>query len=279
MTFEQIGYFLALAEEGSFVAAARRFGISQPSLSNAIKSLEASLGMPLFKRTATGAELTAFGTAMRPLLSGLHADRRRALEFADAFNRPANGKSIAGTELLRARSRRGRAPGNGKSIRGIGVLALAALLVCATIATASSAWAGESDVEVAIREVLPTPFRCTGTIEPALYCRHDDADQAMVLELTSGPEGPSASLTYDYDDKRRHELLAIMREFFTRLGVDGDAFDDCISQAQWQPGRQLANGRHILCYHIEFGDRVTREVFAKAAGETPMLAHAAEVAR
>src|SRR5690242_853168 len=95
MTFEQIGYFLALAEEGSFVAAARGCGISQPSLSNAIKSLEAALGMPLFERTATGAELTAFGKAMRPLLSALHHDRHGALEFARAFNRSSHRRPVA----------------------------------------------------------------------------------------------------------------------------------------------------------------------------------------
>ena len=54
MTFEQLGYFLALAEERSFVRAARRCGISQPSLTNAVKSLEAALGAPLFERTVKG---------------------------------------------------------------------------------------------------------------------------------------------------------------------------------------------------------------------------------
>jgi molybdenum-dependent DNA-binding transcriptional regulator ModE len=82
MTFEQIDYFLTLAEEGSFVRAARRCEISQPSLTKAIKSLEAELGAPLFKRTIAGSRLTAFGEQIYPSLARLHEDRRQALELA-----------------------------------------------------------------------------------------------------------------------------------------------------------------------------------------------------
>ena len=86
MTFEQIGYFLALADEKSFVRAARRCGISQPSLTKAIKSLEATLGAPLFERGAKGSELTLLGRKIRPLLARLHADKRRTLDFAHKFD-------------------------------------------------------------------------------------------------------------------------------------------------------------------------------------------------
>jgi len=67
MTFEQIGYFLALAEQRSFVRAARLCRISQPSLTNAVKSLESALGAPLFERKVTGSKLTAFGEQMHPI--------------------------------------------------------------------------------------------------------------------------------------------------------------------------------------------------------------------
>lgn len=82
MTFEQIRYFLALADEGSFVRAARRCGISQPSLSNAIRSLETALGAPLFERAVAGSALTALGRRMHPLLARLYHDKLRALQFA-----------------------------------------------------------------------------------------------------------------------------------------------------------------------------------------------------
>jgi DNA-binding transcriptional LysR family regulator len=280
MTFEQIGYFLALAEEGSFVRAARRCAISQPSLSNAIRALEAALGAPLFERTVTGSELTAFGRGMLPILARIHDDRTRALEFAHSFDCSSNGKAVARSGLPRLQSWPERAGRLAKSGRRTGTLALAVLLACAAIAIGGSASAGENGVEAAIREMLPAPFRCSRTTEPALYCRHDTAaDRTMVLELVSGSDGPSASLTHDYDDARRHEFFATMRGFFVRLGVSADAFDECISQSQWQPAHQSGIGHRVLCYRIELGDRVTHEVFVQAADEVPKLADAGEAAR
>ena len=50
MQIRQVEYFLTLCEELNFTRAARRCGISQPSLTNAIRSLEAELGGALFCR-------------------------------------------------------------------------------------------------------------------------------------------------------------------------------------------------------------------------------------
>jgi molybdenum-dependent DNA-binding transcriptional regulator ModE len=86
MTFEQIRYFLMLADEGSFIRAARRCGISQPSLTNAIKSLERSLGAPLFDRTIKGSELTAFGKALHPPLVRLDHARFQVMTLAARVN-------------------------------------------------------------------------------------------------------------------------------------------------------------------------------------------------
>jgi molybdate transport repressor ModE-like protein len=100
MTFEQIRYFLALAEEGSFVRAARRCGISQPSLSNAIRSLEAALGAPLFERAVAGSGLTALGRRMHPLLARLHRDRLRALQSAHRGRRAAVTRGSSSANLI-----------------------------------------------------------------------------------------------------------------------------------------------------------------------------------
>ena len=43
MQMHQVGYFLALCEELNFTRAARRCGISQPSLTTAIGALEREL--------------------------------------------------------------------------------------------------------------------------------------------------------------------------------------------------------------------------------------------
>ena len=68
METNQVRYFLALCEEKNFTRAAKRCGVSQPSVSNAIKRLEEELGGDLFRRTKNGAKLSSLGMAIRPYL-------------------------------------------------------------------------------------------------------------------------------------------------------------------------------------------------------------------
>jgi LysR family transcriptional regulator, hydrogen peroxide-inducible genes activator len=60
-TLKQLEYFVALAEAGSFRAAAERCGISQPSLSVQLAELERRLGQTLVERHRSGVILTAAG--------------------------------------------------------------------------------------------------------------------------------------------------------------------------------------------------------------------------
>jgi len=49
-TFRGLEVFVAVVEAGSFVAGAEALGISHPSISNHIKSLERHVGCELFTR-------------------------------------------------------------------------------------------------------------------------------------------------------------------------------------------------------------------------------------
>lgn len=73
MTLQQLVYFLAAVEHGSFSAAAESLHLAQPSLSEQIRRLEAELGSPLFARGGRGLELTEAGRLLRP-----HAERTLA---------------------------------------------------------------------------------------------------------------------------------------------------------------------------------------------------------
>ena len=66
MTLQQLRYFLAAAEHGSFTAAARALYVAQPSLSEQVRQLEAELGVDLFARVGRGILLTEAGRAFRP---------------------------------------------------------------------------------------------------------------------------------------------------------------------------------------------------------------------
>lgn len=61
MTLQQLRYLIAVAEKGSITEAAKSLFISQPSLSNAIREVEQSIGFRIFNRHRTGVTLTAKG--------------------------------------------------------------------------------------------------------------------------------------------------------------------------------------------------------------------------
>ncbi|MES1978611.1 MAG: LysR family transcriptional regulator [Pseudomonadota bacterium] len=72
MDFQLIEYFLRVVEIGSINRAAASLGLSQPSLSRHIASLEHLMGSTLFTRTQSGMQLTESGRLLsekaRPLL-------------------------------------------------------------------------------------------------------------------------------------------------------------------------------------------------------------------
>jgi LysR family transcriptional regulator, cyn operon transcriptional activator len=73
MTLQQLRYFLAAADRGSFSAAAESLLMAQPSLSDQIRKLEAELGVALFTRAGRRLVLTEAGRMLRP-----HAERTLA---------------------------------------------------------------------------------------------------------------------------------------------------------------------------------------------------------
>lgn len=61
MTIQQIRYAIMIADTGSMNRAAEELYVSQPSLSESIKELEAELGITIFNRSSRGVSLTNDG--------------------------------------------------------------------------------------------------------------------------------------------------------------------------------------------------------------------------
>lgn len=83
-TLAQLRAFATVAEQGHFGTAARHLGISQPSLSQALRSLETGLGVRLIERSTRRVIVTAVGRQLFPYA-------RRTVEAADAFADVARG--------------------------------------------------------------------------------------------------------------------------------------------------------------------------------------------
>jgi DNA-binding transcriptional LysR family regulator len=63
MDLRQVGYVLAVVDEGGFTRGARAVHVAQPSLSQAVRALERELGVELFHRVGRHVRLTAAGAA------------------------------------------------------------------------------------------------------------------------------------------------------------------------------------------------------------------------
>ncbi len=86
LTLDQLRILVAVADTGSFSAAARRLGRVQSAVSQSVQSLEATLRVRLFDRTAKTPILTEAGRALlddaRHLLRGAETLRARAESIA-----------------------------------------------------------------------------------------------------------------------------------------------------------------------------------------------------
>src|SRR5258708_31186152 len=88
MELNQLRYFCAVAETGSFSRAAEQSHVSQPSLSQQIMKLEDELGARLFDRLGRSVRLTDVGKTFLPrarsVLRELEAARGDVVERKDS---------------------------------------------------------------------------------------------------------------------------------------------------------------------------------------------------
>ena len=83
MRLEQLEAFLAVADTGSFQAAAKMCGVTQSTVSRQVQSLETELDAVLFLRQAQ-VELTVAGDVLLPRVQRICQEwRRAAREIAD----------------------------------------------------------------------------------------------------------------------------------------------------------------------------------------------------
>lgn len=64
LNYHHLQYFAAVVRDGSIARAARRLGLSQPTISAQLRELERNLGEPLFDRVGRGLVLTEMGRAV-----------------------------------------------------------------------------------------------------------------------------------------------------------------------------------------------------------------------
>ncbi|WP_409316070.1 LysR family transcriptional regulator [Pseudomonas sp. KCJK9016] len=91
LSTRQLRYFVEIAENGSFSAAAERLFIAQSALSRQIKDMEHRLQTPLFERTARQPRLTAAGEAFLPRARSLLNELNKASTLATEIGHGLRG--------------------------------------------------------------------------------------------------------------------------------------------------------------------------------------------
>ena len=80
--FRSLEVFIAIAEEGSLSAAARRLGVSAPSVTRLLGDLEDDIGVPLVRRTTRSVTLTDTGVDFLQRANKIVRDYQGAIETA-----------------------------------------------------------------------------------------------------------------------------------------------------------------------------------------------------
>lgn len=91
-TYSQLVVFHTIAAEGSIRGAARKLEVAPPSVSQALKLLEQSLGLPLFTRTTRRIELTEAGSLLRERTAPAVSSLAYALESVRDLTEVPSGK-------------------------------------------------------------------------------------------------------------------------------------------------------------------------------------------
>ncbi len=87
MEMQQVRYFITLAKTLNFTRAAEECNVSQPSLTRAIRLLEAELGGELLRRERRQSHLTDLGQRMLPLMQQCYDAASAAKSLATAMKK------------------------------------------------------------------------------------------------------------------------------------------------------------------------------------------------
>ena len=97
MILRQLHQFLAVIDCGSVGRAARQLGLSQPALTKYIRSLERTLGAPLFTRSYEGMALNQFGRSLEPRARSITIEVERAEREIREILGAERGRIVVGT--------------------------------------------------------------------------------------------------------------------------------------------------------------------------------------
>jgi len=92
MQFQQLAYFVAVAETRHFTQAAERMRVAQPSLSQQVRALERDVGATLFHRIRGNVTLTEAGETLLPIARRILAETQTAYRAVRELDELGRGR-------------------------------------------------------------------------------------------------------------------------------------------------------------------------------------------
>ncbi len=92
LDWNDISIFLAVAREGSTLAASKKLNINQTTVGRRVQALETALGLTLFERDTRGYALTSQGNAMLDVAASMEEAAENILTRASYLGRASDGK-------------------------------------------------------------------------------------------------------------------------------------------------------------------------------------------
>src|SRR6476620_10306287 len=102
LDWNDLRYFLGVADLGSTLAAGRALRVSQTTVARRIAALEQAVGFPLFDKKQAGYAPTPAGEALLPLAERVEAEAQQFADAAGARTREVSGKVRITTEEIYA---------------------------------------------------------------------------------------------------------------------------------------------------------------------------------
>lgn len=91
MKWSDLQIFASVAKTGSFNAAAHELGVTQPTVSRAIKKLEEEFNISLFMKLQSGAEITSYGERLLDDLQAMEASSKAIENGVKLIKEPLSG--------------------------------------------------------------------------------------------------------------------------------------------------------------------------------------------
>lgn len=225
MEWSDVRIFLAATRGGSLGEAARRLGVSHPTVGRRIKALEEEAGQPLFRRTKDGLVLTDAGDAVLALAesmenSALSMERRLAGSHGrlEGILRISSADWFAGYVLAPVLAELGR---RHPAVVPEVIASYRLLDLSRRDADVAFRIVPFSEPDIVQRRLMRIPYGLYGSAETARAAQEDPASVGLILMNTAQSHFPDVAWVLDRFPHSRRAFTSTSRTVQAQMCVRG----------------------------------------------------------